>query len=162
MLGKIAPAESPKPATSDASVDAAIEETFMEEESEEQSEENKEGSVMERALKRVENLKEENTTIDKNHMVLVQIVYEEYMNYVEEVYTKFTTHKKLDYASISAELKDFCVFINEQRRYILRLQPENQVNSRTYLLNHAMRSTILQLPLPCSSICRLQSRLNLP
>ncbi len=153
-LGKAAPAEMPKPATSDASVDAAIEETFMTEDSDEQSEENKEGSVMERALKRVDNLKEENTTIDKNHMVLVQIVYEEYMNYVEEVYTKFTTHKKLDYNAISAELKDFCVFINEQRRYILRLQPENQVNSRTYLLNHAMRSTIfaiaiaLQLNMP--------------
>ena len=153
-LGKTAPAEMPKPATSSASVDAAIEETFMETEVEEQGEENKDGSVMERALKRVENVKEENTSIDKNHMVLVQIVYEEYIKYIEEVYTKFTTHKKLDYEAIHAQLKDFCVFINEQRRYILRLQPENQVNSKTYLLNHAMRSTIfaiaiaLQLRMP--------------
>lgn len=154
-LGKTAPAELPKPATSDASVDAAIEETFMTEEADEQSEESKEGSVMERALQRMETVKtEENTSIDKNHMLLVQTVYEEYTNYVEDVYTKFTTHKKLDYNAIYAEMKDLCVFINEQRRYILRLQPENQVNSRTYLLNHAMRSTVfaiaiaLQLRMP--------------
>lgn len=153
-LGKAAPPEMPKPTTSSASVDAAIEETFMETEEVSEEEENKEGSVMERALKRVENVKSESTSIDKNHMVLVQIVYEEYINYIEEVYTKFTTHKKLDYDAIYAEMKDLCVFINEQRRYILRLQPENQVNSRTYLLNHAMRSTIfaiaiaLQLRMP--------------
>ena len=154
-LSEAADPEVPKPATSSASVDAAIEETFMENVADDEDEEEKnEGSVMERALKRVENVKVEKTSIDKNHMVLVQVVYEEYLNYVEEVYTKFTTHKKLDYEAISAELKDLCVFINEQRRYILRLQPDNQVDSRTYLLNHAMRSTIfaiaiaLQLRMP--------------
>ena len=154
-LSEAADPEVPKPATSSASVDAAIEETFMENVADDEDEEEKnEGSVMERALKRVENVKVETTSIDKNHMVLVQVVYEEYLNYVEEVYTKFTTHKKLDYEAISAELKDLCVFINEQRRYILRLQPDNQVDSRTYLLNHAMRSTIfaiaiaLQLRMP--------------
>ncbi|NLK47047.1 MAG: HD-GYP domain-containing protein [Treponema sp.] len=155
--GQVDPPELPKPTTSSASVDVAIEEAFMEDVTDDEIEETKEtkdSSVMERALKRVENSKTESTSTDKNHMILVQIVYEEYIDYIEEIYTKFTTHKTLDYDSIAAELKDLCVFINEQRRYILRLQPENQVDSRTYLLNHAMRSTIfaitiaLQLRMP--------------
>ena len=46
-------------------------------------------------------------------------------------------------------MKDLCVFVNENRRYMLRVLPNTLEETRNYLIDHAMRSTILALAIAC-------------
>lgn len=104
-----------------------------------------EGSVIDRAQRKFEAKKAESTSIEHNQMNLVQTVYDEYLNFIEEIYSRFVTHRELEYERIAGEIKELCVFVNEHSRYILRIQTSVQDNGRTYLVNHALRSTVLSI-----------------
>lgn len=107
-------------------------------------------NIMQRAMSIVENNEsEEKASIEDNKLFLVQTVYNEYLRYIEDIYTLFVTHKKLEYEPISANMKDLCVFVNENRRYMLRVLPNTLEETRNYLIDHAMRSTILALAIAC-------------
>ena len=103
-------------------------------------------NVMQHAISIVENNDSEKTvSIEDNKLFLVQTVYNEYLKYIEDIYTLFVTHKKLEYERISENIKDLCVFVNDNRRYMLRVLPNTLEETRNYLIDHAMRSTILAL-----------------
>ena len=107
-------------------------------------------NVMQRAMSIVENNDtEQKASIEDNKLFLVQTVYNEYLKYIEDVYTLFVTNKKLEYGPISTNIKELCVFVNENRRYILRVLPNTLEETRNYLIDHAMRSTILALAIAC-------------
>ncbi|WP_147634164.1 HD-GYP domain-containing protein [Treponema pectinovorum] len=98
---------------------------------------------------------------EKSRMDVVQTIYNEYMNYITAVYTKYATHKTLNYEDLCATVKELCVFIKENRRYVLRISPSQDKISKNYLISHSMRSTViaivigLQLSMPLSKLVDL-------
>ncbi|WP_147613796.1 HD-GYP domain-containing protein [Treponema pectinovorum] len=98
---------------------------------------------------------------EKSRMDVVQTIYNEYMNYITAVYTKYATHKTLNYEDLCETVKELCVFIKENRRYVLRISPTQDKISKNYLISHSMRSTViaivigLQLSMPLSKLVDL-------
>ena len=92
---------------------------------------------------------------DAARMELVHSVYEEYMNYIESVFTHYATHKEIDQDELADTVQDLCIFIKEHKRYILRVNATIEVENRNFLIIHTMRTTVL-----CLAIA-LQLHLNL-
>ncbi|NLM00136.1 MAG: HD-GYP domain-containing protein [Treponema sp.] len=99
---------------------------------------------------------------ESNRLEAVQTVYNEYVNYITNLYTRYATHKELNLEKISATIKEFCIFVKENRRYVLRVQPQFDENDkRNFIVSHAMRSTVLavtiglQLRLPLTKLVEL-------
>ena len=98
---------------------------------------------------------------EKSRMGTVQNIYNEYSNYINSIYTHYATHKVLNYQEISDTVKVLCVFIKDNRRYVLRIQPANDGKNKNFIINHSMRSTViaivigLQLRLPLTKLVDL-------
>lgn len=94
-------------------------------------------------------------------MSVVQTVYNEYMNYITAVYTHYATHKVLDYQELSNTVKDLCIFIKDNRRYVLRITPTLEAANKNFIVSHSMRSTVtaivigLQLRMPLTKLIEL-------
>lgn len=82
---------------------------------------------------------------ERSKMNSVQTVYNEYMNYINSVYTHYATHKKIDFQGLSDTVKDLCVFIKDNKRYVLRITPSAEARSKNFLVIHSMRSTVLAI-----------------
>jgi len=82
---------------------------------------------------------------EKARLAAVQNVYNEYMNYINYVYTRYSTHREINQNQLSDTVKDLCVFIKENRRYVLRITPSAEARSKNYLVIHSMRSTVLAI-----------------
>lgn len=88
----------------------------------------------------------------------VEQVYNEYMNYIENVFTHYSTHKVIDQNDLSETVQQLCIFIKENRRYILRLTQNPKKSDRNFIVVHAMRTAVLgiaiamQLHLPLSKM----------
>jgi len=98
---------------------------------------------------------------EQKRMSMVCNVYNEYLNYINRVYTKYSTHKELDLEELSNKIKDLCVFIKDNRRYVLQVEPELFASDRNFIISHSMRSTVLaitiglQLRMPLSKLIEL-------
>lgn len=82
---------------------------------------------------------------ERSKMNSVQTVYNEYMNYINSVYTHYATHKKIDFQELSDTVKDLCVFIKDNKRYVLRITPSAEARSKNFLVIHSMMSTVLAI-----------------
>lgn len=82
---------------------------------------------------------------DKSRMAMVEKVYYEYMNYIEQIYTHYATHKEIDQEELSETIKDLCGFIKDNRRYILRINNNIDCPDKNFLVIHTIRSTVLAL-----------------
>jgi HD-GYP domain-containing protein (c-di-GMP phosphodiesterase class II) len=102
-----------------------------------------------------------NDTAENSRLNVVQNVYNEYLNYISDIYTHYATHKDLNLNEISNTVKDLCNFVRENRRYVLRIQPNQDGKNKNFLINHSMRSTVLaitiglQLKLPIEKLIEL-------
>ena len=91
----------------------------------------------------------------------VQTVYNEYMSYINTVYTHYATHTELNLEELSDTVKSLCIFIRENRRFVLRISPSVENREKNYLVCHSMRSTVLaitiglQLRMPLSKLVEL-------
>lgn len=98
---------------------------------------------------------------DRSRMEVVHSVYDEYMNYINSVFTHYVTHRKINQAELSETVKDLIVFIKDNRRYILRVTPSVEVRTKNFLVAHSMRTTVLaitiglQQHLPLSKLIEL-------
>ncbi len=99
---------------------------------------------------------------EKSRLEIVQTVYNEYLNYITAVYTRYATHKELNYEDISDTVKELCIFIKENKRYVLRINPVKEIEtSKDFLINHSLRSTVLaiviglQIRIPLSKLIEL-------
>lgn len=98
---------------------------------------------------------------DKSRMFMVQSVYDEYMNYIENIFTHYATHKEIDQDELSETVKELCVFIKENKRFILRINPSQESSQKNFLVTHSMRTTVLaiaialQLHMPLSKMIDL-------
>ena len=141
----------------------AFDYTVIEEEEEQKPKEKP--NLGEAVRKIMENASIENaeadTNADTSRLDVVQKVYSEYLNYINAVYTRYATHKELNLEEISATVKELCIFIKENCRYVLRFQPSQGAKNKSFLVSHSMRSTILaitigmQLRLPLSKLIEL-------
>ncbi len=98
---------------------------------------------------------------EQNRMSVVQSVYNDYLNYINRVYTRYATHKEINLEEMSSKVRDLCVFIKDNRRYVLRVEPDLSANNRSFLVSHSMRSTVLaitiglQLRMPLTKLVEL-------
>ena len=82
---------------------------------------------------------------DQARMDMVTQVYNEYMNYIESVFTHYATHKKIDQQELEESVQELCIFIKEHRRYILRVNPSTETSKKNFLVIHSMRTTVLAI-----------------
>lgn len=98
---------------------------------------------------------------EASRLSVVTNIYNDYLNYISYVYTRYATHKELNYEELSSKVKDLCVFIKENRRFVLRIQPTQEPKAKEFLVSHSMRSTVyaitigMQLRLPLSNLVEL-------
>jgi len=98
---------------------------------------------------------------DDTRFALVEKTYQEYQDFIAEVYTRYATRKELQLQSISDKVKEICDFIKSNKRFVLRIQPSQENRDKNYLVVHAMRSTIfaivigLQLKFPIHKLIEL-------
>ena len=117
------------------------------------------GESLKATIERSKNIQLDNS--DQARMDMVQKVYEEYMNYIESVFTHYATHKEIDQDDLSETVKELCVFIKENKRFILRVNPALGMESKNFLVTHSMRTTVLaiaialQLHMPLSKMIDL-------
>lgn len=71
-----------------------------------------------------------------------RIRYQEFVKYIQYVYTHFVTHKKIDVTQLSDEARSLAVFIRDNKRYVLRLVSNPHNRAKNFLVIHAMRSTV--------------------
>lgn len=122
------------------------------------------GSVLAENIRKVlESSERENTEGDADaaRISVVEKVFAEYMKYISAVYTHYATHKDINFDEISEIVKEFCVFIKENRRFVLRVKPDQEAHDRNFLVSHALRSTTIaivigmQLRLPLTKLVEL-------
>lgn len=101
------------------------------------------------------------TVNDGSQFSMVERTYLEYQNFIAEVYTRYVTRKELQLQAISDRVKEMCDFIRENKRFVLRIQPSQEIRDRNYLVVHSMRSTVyaivigLQLKFPIHKLIEL-------
>jgi len=105
--------------------------------------------------------KETESNAETDRLSVVTTVYNEYINYITKVYTTYATRKTLDLDDLSSTVKDLCIYIKENKRFVLRIQPSQDAKSKEFLVSHSLRSTIysiiigMQLRLPLSNLIEL-------
>ena len=105
--------------------------------------------------------KENTREMEAERLRLVEKVYVQYIDYINAVYTRFATHKELDFKALSKNMQDMCVFIKENDRYILRIIQTMPSRDKNFIVMHSLRSTViaiavgLQLKLSLSKLTEL-------
>jgi len=98
---------------------------------------------------------------EESRFDLVEKTYNDYQDFISQVYTRYATRKELQLQLISDKVKDLCDFIKENKRYVLRILPSQENRDKNYLVIHAMRSTMyaivigLQLKFPIHKLIEL-------
>ncbi len=98
---------------------------------------------------------------EESRFDLVEKTYNDYQDFISQVYTRYATRKELQLQLISDKVKDLCDFIKENKRYVLRILPSLENRDKNYLVIHAMRSTMyaivigLQLKFPIHKLIEL-------
>ena len=82
---------------------------------------------------------------DQARLAAVQNVYDEYMDYIDHIYTHYATHKQIDYKNLEETVRSLCVFIRENRGYVLRITPSDDTIKKNFIVTHSMRSTVLAI-----------------
>lgn len=147
--------------TPSAPISMEFESITIDEVGKEKKEQKKPVAIGESVKKVIEKANSDMGNNEKSRMKVVQTIYNEYMNYITAVYTHYATHKTLNYSDLKETVKELCVFIKENRRYVLRITPSQDTISKNYLISHSMRSTVialvigLQLSMPLSRLIDL-------
>lgn len=106
---------------------------------------NKNEKIGDNAKKAIKEAKTSLANNEKSRMDVVQTIYDEYMKYITAVYTHYATHKVLNYNELSETVKELCIFIKDNRRYVLRITPSQDTITKNYLVSHSMRSTVIAI-----------------
>jgi len=86
------------------------------------------------------------TAGDKENLDKVNQFYEQFLKYVETVYTRYVTKGEISLKELSDRIKTLCDVILENKRYVLRILGGASSTSN-YLVNHSTRSTVLAIVL---------------
>ncbi len=86
------------------------------------------------------------TAGDKENLDKVAVFYDQFVKYVDTVYTRYFTKNEISLKELSDKVKTLCDVILENRRYILRILG-GESDASNYLGNHSARSTVLSIVL---------------
>lgn len=89
--------------------------------------------------------KAQGTNSEKSRLKAVMNVYNEYMTYIHSIYTRYATHGDFNTEEIFETVQELCVFVKENKRFVLRISPSIETRNKNYLVSHAMRSTIFAI-----------------
>ena len=84
-------------------------------------------------------------TDEVHRLTVVQNVYNEYYGFILDVYTYYATHKKIDVELLFQRIKELCIFVKLNRRYVLQVHPNQDKNPKNFLIAHSLRSTVLAI-----------------
>lgn len=84
-------------------------------------------------------------TDDANRLAMVQNVYNEFWDFIFDVYTRYATHKQIDLELLSQKVKELCMFVKANRHHVLQVHPNRDKNPKNFLVSHSLRSTILSV-----------------
>lgn len=111
------------------------------------------GSVMSDAIMDESELEGEETkpltsqsADDRENMGKVSLFYEQFLRYVDSVYTRYVTKNEILIKELSDKIKGLCDTVADNKRYILRVLSSAAASSN-YLVNHSVRSTVLAVVL---------------
>lgn len=74
-----------------------------------------------------------------------QTVYNNYLAYITKIYTRYATHKELNIGQIEQTMQELCFFVQNNKKFILRVTPEVAVTGKDFLVSHALRSAIFSI-----------------
>jgi len=83
---------------------------------------------------------------DRENLGKVTLFYDQFLKYVDSVYTRYVTKNEIVLKELSDKVKTLCDVIGENKRYILRILSAGATSSN-YLVNHSVRSTVLAIVL---------------
>lgn len=83
---------------------------------------------------------------DRENMGKVSLFYEQFLRYVDSVYTRYVTKNEILIKELSDKIKGLCDTVAANKRYILRVLSSSAASSN-YLVNHSVRSTVLAVVL---------------
>jgi HD-GYP domain-containing protein (c-di-GMP phosphodiesterase class II) len=86
------------------------------------------------------------TAADKENLDKVHVFYEQFLAYIDSVYTRYVTKGEVSLKELSDKVKTLCDVILENKRYVLRIIGD-AANDSNYLVNHSVRSTVLSVVL---------------
>ncbi len=98
---------------------------------------------------------------DSLRLNMVKDVYLEYANYIELIYTRYATHKEINQEELSETVQELCIFVKDNKRFILRMMADDSLLNKNFLISHSLKSTILaiaialQLHMPLSKMLDL-------
>ena len=83
---------------------------------------------------------------NKDRMQKVTVVYNEFMNYTQQLFTRYVTHREMKIDDLSESISLLIDFIKVNKKFLLRIQPtEEHKLDKNFLTSHCLRSTILSL-----------------
>lgn len=97
----------------------------------------------------------------KELMARTEETFVQFLHFVEKTFHKYSLKKILDQSMVSDTVKYLCIFVKENKKYILRINTEKYINKEEYLVMHSLRSTIfaiiigLQLKMPTHRLIEL-------
>ena len=82
----------------------------------------------------------------KDRMENVTLVYNEFLDYTQKVFTRYVTHKEMKIGELSESIKLLINFVRNNKNYLLRIQPtEEHKLDKNFLTSHCLRSTIISI-----------------
>ena len=91
---------------------------------------------------------EKNGILDSNELSRIEIIqknYQEYMKFINNIYTYYATHRKISIENLTEMVKNLCVFIKDNKRYVFRITPSSEARDKNFLVIHSMRSTVIAI-----------------
>ncbi len=82
---------------------------------------------------------------DKKKIAEAQKVYDEFMDFITAVYTKYATQKEIVLPELNEKILKLCNFVRENKEAIMRISPDIDVRNKRFLINHALRSAIIAI-----------------
>ncbi len=98
---------------------------------------------------------------EETRMEYAKKIYIKYASYINSVYRRYATHKEFNKEQLNEIIKELCVFIKDNRRFALRINPYEILKDQNFLIGHSMRSTViaitigLRLHMPFSQLADL-------
>ncbi|MFP3090374.1 HD-GYP domain-containing protein [Treponema sp. TIM-1] len=83
---------------------------------------------------------------DREKLRRAEIFYDSFTEYVETLFSDMVIKNKLDFKEVAEKIKTVCIFIKEDRRFLLRVQRMAEPKpGQNYLATHAIKSTIIAI-----------------
>lgn len=71
-----------------------------------------------------------------------QEVYTKFSNFIGDVFTQYATRKTFNINTLNEKVLEFCNYIRENKKYILRISPNNETRNKNFIISHSIRTTI--------------------